>query len=132
MKTIKTRATLAVLAVIAIAAPADAVISPLAQAGSGGARSPGALTDGRSASSASAHDVVLKGLRYHPSTITINRGESVTWVWRDGGATHNVTARGFRSRTQAHGSFTVRFTHAGTFNYRCTIHEGMVGKVVVR
>ena len=81
---------------------------------------------------AETHTVVLKHLRFHPSTLAINRGESVTWVWRDGSIPHNVTAPGFVSRTQTHGSFTVRFNHAGIFNYRCTIHEGMIGKVVVR
>jgi plastocyanin len=122
MDRMKARAVLALLAVTAVAAPAAAVLSPLAQAGASGA-------DARGASS---HEVVLKGLRFHPSTVTVNPGESVTWVWQDGHTEHNVTGGGFRSRTQAHGSFTVRFTHAGTFNYRCTIHEGMVGKVVVR
>ncbi len=83
---------------------------------------------------AETHTVVLKDRRFHPSTLTIDRGESVMWVWRDGSTLHNVTAPGFVSRTQTRGSFTVRFNHAGTFNYRCTIHaaEGMVGKVVVR
>jgi plastocyanin len=112
---------------IAFAAPATAVLSPLAHAGPGGGG-----PSGDAAPSASSHIVVLKGLRFHPSTITIDRGENVTWEWRDGEIQHNVTAPGFHSRTQAHGSFTVRFTHAGTFNYRCTIHEGMVGKVIVR
>jgi plastocyanin len=131
MHTMKMRAALALLALVAVGAPAAAVVGPPAQAGSGGAGSPGP-TDWRAAGGASSHDVVLKGLRFHPSTITIDPGESVTWVWRDGGIEHNVTATGFHSRTQTHGSFTVRFTHAGTFNYRCTIHEGMVGKVIVR
>ena len=65
--------------------------------------------------------------------MNVNVGESVTWEWRDGGIEHNVTASHFRSRTQAHGSFTVQFNHRGTFSYRCTIHvaEGMFGKVVV-
>lgn len=82
---------------------------------------------------ARTHVVTLQGLRFHPATVNVNVGESVTWEWRDGGIEHNVTASHFRSRTQAHGSFTVQFNHRGTFSYRCTIHvaEGMVGKVVV-
>jgi plastocyanin len=44
-----------------------------------------------------------------------------------------VTFAGFHSRTQTSGSYTVRFTHSGTFDYRCTIHvrQGMRGKIVV-
>lgn len=83
---------------------------------------------------AGTHTVVLKSMRFHPSSITIKRGESVTWVWRDGSLAHNVTGKGFHSRTQSHGSFTERFTKRGTFNYVCTIHValGMKGRVVVR
>jgi plastocyanin len=86
------------------------------------------------AHAARGHTVTLKNTRFHPGSLSINRGDSVTWVWRDGGTEHNVTGHGFRSGTRTHGSFTVRFTHAGTFNYRCTIHvsEGMKGKIVVR
>ena len=85
------------------------------------------------ARAASSHTVILKDLRFHPGTLTIARGDTVTWLWRDR-EEHNVTFHGLRSRTMTHGSYTVRFTHSGTFNYRCTIHtsEGMRGKIVVR
>jgi plastocyanin len=110
------RMALALFACIAIAAPTAA----LASAGGAG-------------SAAGSHTVVLQNLRFHPGTLTIKRGESVTWVWHDGNIAHNVTGPGFHSPTQSHGSFTVRFTHAGTFNYHCTIHVamGMVGKIIV-
>jgi plastocyanin len=116
-------------AAIALSALAALVLPALALAGTdaGGASGEQALV-------ARSHAVVLKDSRFHPSTLAIRRGESVTWLWRDEGVAHNVTASGFRSRTQTDGSFTVRFTHAGVFSYRCTIHaaEGMRGKVVVR
>lgn len=84
------------------------------------------------ARAAATHTAVLKELRFHPSTLTIRRGDSVRWLWRDS-EEHNVTFRSTHSRTQTSGSFTVRFTRSGTFSYRCTIHEaeGMRGKVVV-
>jgi len=114
-----TRAAIALSAVAAIALPAVALAD--LNGGAGAARIAG------------SHTVVLKDIRFHPSTLSIRRGESVTWLWRDEGVAHNVTASSFRSRTQTNGSFTVRFTHAGTFSYRCTIHaaEGMRGKVIV-
>jgi plastocyanin len=85
------------------------------------------------ARSASTHTVTLHEFRFHPHTLTIRRGDKVTWAWRDQ-VEHNVTFHGFHSRTQVHGSYTVRFNHRGTFNYHCTIHveEGMRGKIVVR
>lgn len=109
-----TRAALAIVVCVAIAVPAVALAS--------------------SGHAARTHTVILKNLRFNPATVTIKRGESVTWVWKDGNIKHNVTGSGFHSRTQSHGSFTVRFTHDGTFKYHCTIHVsmGMVGKVIVR
>ncbi len=85
------------------------------------------------AHAARSHTVTLKNIAFHPGNLSINRGDSVTWLWRDGEVEHNVTGHGFHSRTQSSGSFTVRFTHSGTFNYHCTIHvsEGMKGKIVV-
>jgi plastocyanin len=82
---------------------------------------------------ASGHTVTLSHIRYHPGTLSIKRGDTVTWVWADKGREHNVTGGGFRSRTMTKGSFAVRFTRAGTFNYHCTIHvsEGMRGRIVV-
>jgi plastocyanin len=82
---------------------------------------------------ASGHTVVLQNIRFHPGTLSIKRGDSVTWLWRDKGTKHNVTGKGFKSRTMGSGSFSVRFTRAGTFNYHCTIHvsEGMRGSIVV-
>jgi len=65
--------------------------------------------------------------------LSITRGDTVSWLWEDRGTEHNVTGSGFKSKTMTKGSFSVRFTKAGTFNYRCTIHaaEGMKGKIVV-
>ena len=88
---------------------------------------------GANARTASSHTVILKNIRFHPATLSIGRGESVKWVWEDGKTEHNVTFRGFHSRTTASGSYTVRFTQQGTFDYNCTLHasEGMKGKIVV-
>ncbi|HEX4837873.1 MAG TPA: plastocyanin/azurin family copper-binding protein [Solirubrobacteraceae bacterium] len=82
---------------------------------------------------ASGHTVSMTRTRYHPSTLSIKRGDTVTWLWTDRGHEHNVTARSFKSRTMTKGLFSVRFTRSGTYNYHCTIHvsEGMRGKIVV-
>lgn len=108
------------LLALAMAVAALVAVAPTVAFGGGGART------------ASSHIVTLKNVRFHPGNLSINRGDSVTWLWRDG-EEHNVTGKGFHSRTQEHGSYTVRFTHSGTFAYRCTIHEaeGMRGKIIV-
>jgi plastocyanin len=118
----RTHAALVLSAAAAIALPAAAL------AGAAGPSTPPTV-----ARVAQNHTVVLKNIRFHPAALSIHRGDSVTWLWRDGGVRHNVTASGFHSRTQGTGSFTVRFNRTGTFNYHCTIHvaEGMKGKIVV-
>ena len=86
-----------------------------------------------SASASSTHTVTLQEVRFHPATLKIHRGEKVKWVWKDE-VEHNVTFSGHtHSATQEKGTYTLRFTRAGTFNYKCTIHfrEGMVGKIIV-
>jgi plastocyanin len=112
MKT-KTRGALVALAVAALA-----LIPTVAFAG---------------AKAASTHTVTLENIAFHPGTLSIKRGESVKWVWEDGETEHNVTFKGMHSKTQSHGSYTIRFEKPGTFSYDCTIHvaEGMKGKIIV-
>ena len=84
------------------------------------------------AHAAATHTVTLNGVRFHPATLTVNRGDSVRWAWQYSESEHNVTFHGLHSRTGSSGSFTVRFSRAGTFAYRArSIEEGMRGKVIV-
>ena len=98
----------------------------------GGAAIP-ALGAGGGGHTGAIPDLDLLHIPHQPSTLSIKRGDTVTWLWRDKGERHNVTGGGFKSKTMTSGSFSIRFTKAGTFNYHCTIHvkEGMVGKVIV-
>jgi plastocyanin len=86
-----------------------------------------------SASASSTHTVTLHEIRFHPATLKIHRGDKVKWVWQDE-VEHNVTfSQRTHSPTQEKGTYTLRFTRAGAFNYHCTIHfaEGMKGKIIV-
>ena len=109
-----------------------ALLSALAALSLLGAIPAGALGGG--AHTSSSHAVSLSGFSFHPSTLTIKRGDSVTWSWHIPKSEHNVTFHSTHSRTGSSGSLTVRFPHAGTFSYICTVHvdKGMKGKVVVR
>ena len=92
-----------------------------------------------SAAAAGATPVVaLKNIQFHPSTVHIKVGQSVTWKWEDGDieTAHNVTSIGHTkfksSTTKQAGTYTVRFNTAGTYKFECTIHPlSMQGKVVV-
>jgi len=80
--------------------------------------------------------VVLKNIAFTPKSVTIKKGGSVTWSWRDGATPHTVTSTGkthFKSAgARMSGTYSVRFTKAGTYHYVCTIHPGMAGVVVVK
>lgn len=92
------------------------------------------LTTG--AAAAGGAQVRIKDIDFSPRTITIERGQSVTWRFLDRSVVHNVTSRGrprFRgSPTKRSGTYTVRFRKPGTYRYVCTVHPNMRGRVVVR
>jgi plastocyanin len=73
------------------------------------------------------------GTRYSftPKTLTIRRGDTVRWSWR-GSVPHNVTGPGFHSRTATRLTFSRRFTRAGTYRVRCTIHAALGQRMTIR
>jgi plastocyanin len=76
---------------------------------------------------------------FNPATATVTHGDFVTFTWA-GGVTHNVSwdstplgAQLSDSPSQTSGSFTVRLTAIGTYNYHCIFHgspgAGMHGSI---
>jgi plastocyanin len=84
------------------------------------------------AHAASTTTVTLKDISFKKENVHIMRGASVKWVWKDGDTPHNVTFAHRHSKVQKSGTYKLRFTKAGTFRYLCTLHPGMVGKVIVK
>lgn len=77
--------------------------------------------------------VEIKGFAFNPATITIEKGTTVTWTQSDT-APHTVTENGnvFDSGRLTQGqTFSYTFNVAGTFEYHCSIHPSMKGKVIV-
>lgn len=75
-------------------------------------------------------------LRFSPATQTVAVGAIVQWT-NPGTVAHTVTFDSEPSLTDpallAPGStWEARFTKAGTYPYRCTIHPGMNGTLVVK
>jgi len=75
--------------------------------------------------------VEAKDLKFLPPAIEVAPGTEVTWRFDDGSVPHNVKGDGFASETRSRGTFSHRFTQAGEFRYKCTLHAGMEGRVVV-
>ena len=84
------------------------------------------------AAQAATHTVVIDGVRYSPATLTVKRGDTVTWVNKDP-FPHTVTAKGaFDSKDIAAGAkwkYVAR--KAGTYDYICTYHPNMKGVLKV-
>ena len=84
------------------------------------------------------HHVTIKGdyvsgYKFKPGTITIKKGQTVHWSWNSD-APHNVTFTKPDKHSKTASSlsdFHIKFKHAGTFSYQCTVH-GFTGTVVVK
>jgi plastocyanin len=75
--------------------------------------------------------VTIRDMQFSPDHVTIEAGETVTWVWDDGGMPHDVSGDGFRSEVLTDGTFSHTFEDQGDFPYVCTLHSGMRGTVTV-
>jgi len=75
--------------------------------------------------------VVAKDMVFTPLAVKVRTGTTVTWSFEDGNVPHNVKGDGYESKTVSKGTFQHRFDRPGTFDYRCTLHAGMTGRVVV-
>lgn len=76
-------------------------------------------------------EVEIEDFVFRPATITVHQGDSVTWKNRDTMA-HTATGDSFDSgRLDLGESFTFTFNQVGTFDYICTFHPTMKGKVIV-
>ena len=81
-------------------------------------------------------DVRVADFAFSPSTITVRVGESVTWLFDQPDAPHNVRSTSgptsIDSGTpQGKGTFRYTFTTVGTYKYMCQVHPNMRGTVVV-
>jgi plastocyanin len=66
-----------------------------------------------------------------PAAIAVPAGTTVTWRWQ-GEDEHNVVGDGFASPAQVDGTFAHAFAAPGSYDYQCTLHTFMRGRVVVQ
>lgn len=72
--------------------------------------------------------------KYHPADISVPRGAEVTWV-NDDKVQHTATERNGQWDTTVLSegeAIQIKFSRPGTYNYHCTIHPYMTGKLTVR
>jgi plastocyanin len=82
----------------------------------------------------SVHVTATDLQQFSPATQTAHVGDIVQWT-NTGTINHTVTFDSFSSLSdlslQAGATWEVKFTAPGTYPYRCTIHAGMTGTLVV-
>jgi plastocyanin len=81
-----------------------------------------------------AVDVKIDNFSFTPQTITVAAGTTVTWTNRDD-IPHTVVSNDgvFKSKVRdTDEKFTYTFTKAGTYDYFCSVHPKMTGKVIVQ
>jgi plastocyanin len=77
-------------------------------------------------------EVAAKDNQFTPRAIQVAAGTPVTWKFEDRFVPHDVTGEGFSSgEPKRSGTFSHTFDQPGTYPYRCTLHSGMDGRVVV-
>jgi plastocyanin len=105
-----------------------ALVTALVLAGCGGDQGGGA----DAAPVVGVTQVAAKDNHFTPDAIQVPAGTTVTWSFKDGFVPHDVTADDFSSgEPRRKGTFTHTFDRPGTYPYRCTVHDGMTGRVVV-
>lgn len=74
--------------------------------------------------------VEMRDNAFEPRVVDVTAGSTVTWAFTDG-RPHDVAGDGFASEVVSEGTFTHTFTEAGTYDYVCTLHSGMDGRIIV-
>lgn len=84
--------------------------------------------------STNSNSVTIENFAFSPTTLTIQKGTTVTWTNQDS-APHTVTSDSgseLSSASLSKGqSYSHTFDQAGTFTYHCNFHSMMKAKVVV-
>jgi plastocyanin len=82
-----------------------------------------------------ANEVFIQGMAFSPSTITVTAGTTVTWTNKDVGEEHTVTSNSgaFDSGIiNPKGTYSHKFSTAGSFPYKCIIYPSMTATVIVK
>jgi plastocyanin len=77
--------------------------------------------------------IVIDQFMFHPTTLRIRAGATVTWLNEDEEPHTVVSASGlFRSSAlDTHDTFSFKFDKPGTYGFVCSIHPQMIGTIVV-
>lgn len=76
--------------------------------------------------------VTISGFAFNPAEIKVNAGSKVTWINEDS-VPHTIMVDAITSeKMNTGGKFEHTFDTPGEYDYLCTIHTSMKGKVIVQ
>jgi amicyanin len=81
----------------------------------------------------SANIVNIDNFMFTPMELTISAGATVTWINKDD-VPHTVVSVDHKFKSQALDTdekFSFTFTDPGTYEYFCSVHPRMTGKIIV-
>ena len=78
-----------------------------------------------------ADRVVVDDMRFSPRVIEVTAGTTVSWSFQGGDMRHDVKGDGFKSEIMRTGTFWHAFSAPGVYDYHCTLHPQMTGRIVV-
>ena len=116
-----------------IAAAVAAAALAVSLSACGGAAKPDPVPSDEVPSGVSVVTVHAIDNRYEPAEVEIEVGQAVRWVFA-GQMEHDVVAAdgSFVSELVTTGEYVHIFDEAGEWEYDCSIHPEMTGKVIVR
>ncbi len=80
------------------------------------------------------NNVEISSFAFSPATLTIDAGETVTWVNKDIAPHSIVSDSGSELNSPTFGkeeTYSHVFNTAGTFAYHCSVHPSMKGAIIV-
>ena len=96
---------------------------------------PSVITPANPSTGPQTHDIEISGFAFNPKTLTINKGDTVTWTNTDS-AGHNIKSDSgnvINSPLLGTGQmYSQTFTSTGTFAYHCGVHPSMKATIVVQ
>jgi len=86
-----------------------------------------------------SNQISIKNFSFNPSELTINKGETVTWINNEStphdikGSAIQDSKNSFQSAILNKGQdYSFTFSDSGTYDYICGIHPAMKGKIIVK
>ena len=91
---------------------------------------------GNSQNQNATNTVSITSSGFAPDTITVNKGDSVTWTNNDS-TNHTVTSQNKNIQLNSGeikpgSSYSYTFSKSGTYNYSCSLSPNMQGKIIVQ